>query len=342
MKALLLAGGKGTRLRPLTNFLPKPMVPIMGKPLLELTIEKLKDQNVDEVVISTCYKSHDIKKYFNNGKDLGIKVSYITEDFPLGTGGAIKNAEKFFDDTFIVLNSDIVNDVDYRKLIRYHKKMNSVATIAMTRVDNPSQYGVIEFNEKGYIEAFKEKPKEGETISNWINAGTYIFEPEVFNEIESNAVVSVERETYPRLLQKGYKLAAYKYNGYWKDIGTIEKYKEVHKDILSGICKFLKNDSSIDSKQINIHPSAKIIEPVFIGENVKIGSKAHIGPYVVIGDNSYIGNDCTIKNSVLWNNVKVNRSVNLINSIVASHCTVDSMNSVIDTIFVNGSNTLAS
>jgi len=156
VKALFLAGGLGTRLRPITNDLPKPMVPIMGKPLLERNIEKLKSYGIDEVVLSTCYKPHKIDKYFGDGKKFGVKISYITEDKPLGTAGAIKNAEELLSDTFLVFNADILSDIDIANMIRFHKEKGALATIAVTKVDNPSAYGVIEHDDDNFITAFKE------------------------------------------------------------------------------------------------------------------------------------------------------------------------------------------
>ncbi|AEF16121.1 Mannose-1-phosphate guanylyltransferase [Thermoanaerobacterium xylanolyticum LX-11] len=342
MKALLLAGGLGTRLRPLTNFLPKPMVPIMGRPLLESTILRLKNQGVDEVVISTCYKSNHIENYFKNGEKLGVKVSFIKEDIPLGTGGAIKNAEEFFNDTFLILNSDIICDIDIRSLVEYHKSKKALATIAMTKVEDPSQYGVIEYDDNDYITAFKEKPKPYETNSKWINAGIYVFEPQLLNEIPKDEVVSIERDTYPKLLSKGYKMAAYRYDGYWIDIGTIEKYKKVHFDILKKYCKYVDvSHHDIKHRKNIIDNSVKIVEPVFIGSNVKIDAKAEIGPYAIIGDNTHIGSNSIIRHSVLWDNVKVKGNVNLINAVVASNSVVDGMRKIEDEVYANGINDYA-
>jgi mannose-1-phosphate guanylyltransferase len=344
MKALLLAGGKGTRLRPITNNLPKPMVHIMGKPLLERTILNLKNCGVDEVVLSTCYKSKHIKDFLKDGAELGVKINYITEDIPLGTGGAIKNAEEFFDDTFIILNSDIVSDIDYAELIRYHKEKKAHVTIAMTEVEDPSQYGVIEFNDSGFVTAFKEKPKIGETSSKFINAGVYIFEPEVLKEIPANSVVSIEKETYPSLLKKGYNLAAYKFHGYWIDIGTLNKYKKVHEDILTGKCRILcknKGEILLDKKGIiiekgvKIHPTARIFEPAYIGNNVFIDAYAKIGPYAVIGNESYIGYKSMIKSSVIWDNVRINEFVKLCNAVITSKCIVKRDTEVLDTVLIS-------
>lgn len=343
MKALLLAGGKGTRLRPLTDRLPKPMVPIMGKPLIERVINKLKEAGVTEVVLSTCYKSHYIKNYLDNGSKLGIKIDYVSEDIPLGTGGAIKNSEKFFDDTFIVLNSDIVDDISYRDLVKFHKKKKASVSIAMTKVKDPSQYGVIEFDSDNYIDAFKEKPKQGETNSKWINAGVYVFEPEVFKEIPKDRVVSVERDIYPLLLEKGYRMAAYKYNDYWIDVGTLKKYIQAHVDILHSSCnKYRKANNISDikniifkSKNVKIYPDAKIIGPVFIGNNSIIGSNVQIGPYTVIGNNCHIDQMSNISRSILWDRININGDVNITNSVISSDCTIDKCCELLNTAYVS-------
>jgi mannose-1-phosphate guanylyltransferase len=327
MKALFLAGGLGTRLKPITNDLPKPMVPIMGKPLLERNIERLKKYGVDEIVLSTCYKPRKIEKYFKDGRKFGVKISYITEDTPLGTAGAIKNAQNFFDGTFLVFNADILSDIDISEMIRFHREKRALATIAATQVDNPSDYGVIEHDENGYITAFKEKPKPHETSSNLINAGVYIFEPQVLDEIPLGRAVSIERETYPLLLQKGYKMAVYNRCSYWLDLGTPVKYLNAHKDILDGKYQigdfdFYENRKYI-SRLANISSSARIIGPVYIEDNVKIGSNSVIGPRAVLCKNSSIGKGAKVVGSVVWDNVHVGSGASVINSVVMSKCRVN-------------------
>ncbi len=327
MKALFLAGGFGTRLRPITDDLPEPMVPIMGKPLLERNIEGLKKHGIDEVVLSTCYKPHKIKRYFGDGSNLGIKISYISEDMPLGTAGAIKNAQDFFNDTFLVFNADILSDINISDIVRFHKEKGAVATIAATQVDNPSAYGVIEHDENGFITAFKEKPQPHESSSNLINAGVYVFEPQILDEIPSGRAVSIERETYPMLLQKGFKIAVYNRCSYWLDLGTPGKYIKAHKDILKGIFNlgeydFNKNRKYI-SKTAKISSNARIVEPVYIGDNVEIGAFAVIGPDAVLCDNSSVGMGARIVGSVVWDHVHVGGGASVVNSVVMSNCRVD-------------------
>ncbi|AEF95001.1 Mannose-1-phosphate guanylyltransferase [Desulfotomaculum nigrificans CO-1-SRB] len=326
MKALFLAGGMGTRLRPLTNQIPKPMVPVMVRPLLERTMTKLKGYGIEQIVLSTCYQPQQIEEYFGDGGRLGLKIEYIREDIPLGTGGAIKNTEKFFDGPFIVFNSDILCDINIEELIRFHRSKSAVATIAVTQVDNPSMYGVIEFDRDDYIVSFKEKPHPSEITSNYINAGIYVFEPDVLREIPSGRAVSVEREVFPSLLQKGYQIAVYKGGSYWMDIGTPAKYLQAHKDILSGRCKIPEADYTSNiiftGKNSKIHPHARIIGPVYIGEHAEIGAFATIGPYTVIGNHCVIGRGSKVAGSIVWDKVTVDSGARLIDTIVADNCRI--------------------
>ena len=325
MKALFLAGGKGVRLQPLTNSMPKPMVPILNKPLLERTMLHLKKRGKSEMVISSCYQPKKIKDYFGDGEAFGLTIQYVVEDIPLGTGGAIKNTEDLFDDTFVVFNSDILCDIDMLKMMDYHKRSHALATIAVTEVEDPSAYGVIESDKQGYAVSFIEKPAPGDITSNFINAGIYIFEPEIFNEISLDGPVSVERVTFPKLLENSHRIAVYKDDSYWIDIGTLEKYKQVHKDILSGKCKMVDCNTSGNGihlgKNVEIHPDSKIIAPVYIGDHVKIGAKAIISN-TVIGSNSSIGEASRIVGSVIWDGVHISSDVRLRNTIITSNCDV--------------------
>ena len=309
MKALFLAGGMGTRLKPLTDDLPKPMVPIMNKPLLERSMENLRRCGIRDIVISTGYKSQYIQEYFGNGSKFGLDIEYICEDFPLGTGGAIRKTGHLYDDTFLVFNADILCNMDFSELVKYHKAKSAAVTIAVTRVDNPSAYGVIEYNNSGYAVTFTEKPEVDKIKSNYINAGVYVIEPEVLKEIPDDMPISIERETFPKLLQKGYKIAVHNGCSYWMDIGTPEKYMQTHEDIMAGDCRL--SGISFDNKGVfiaqnsNVDVTAEIIGPVYIGNSVIIGPYATVGPNAVIGDDVIVHMGCNVTNSILWNNVHV-------------------------------------
>ena len=336
MKALFLAGGKGIRMHPLTDKVPKPMVPIINKPLLERTMVHLKKNGISEIVISSCYRSQDIEEYFGNGEQFGLKIKYIVEDIPLGTGGAIKKAGARFKDTFMVFNSDIICDLDIQKMIDFHTRSRALATIAVTEVQDPSAYGVIEYDRDGYAVSFIEKPKPEQISSNFINAGIYIFEPELLKEIPINQVVSVEREVFPELLAKGHKIAVYKDDSYWMDIGTIEKYIQVHKDIMNRKCRMIDCNFSISNislgKNVRIHPDSRIIGPVCVGDNVEICAKAIISNSV-IGNNVIIGSGSRVVGSILWNDTIIGSGVGLKNTIVTSNCFIDGGLNFLSTVY---------
>lgn len=321
MKALFLAGGMGTRLQPLTDNLPKPMVPILNKPLLERTMINLKKCGISDVVVSTCYHPEYIENYFGNGSMLGLNIKYIVEESPMGTGGAIKMTEENFNEPFIVFNSDILSDIDINKMIAFHQSKKALATIAVTEVQDPSIYGVIEYDASGYAISFKEKPKKEETSSNSINAGIYIFEPAIFGEIASDRSVSIEREIFPKLLKNNQRISIYQSGSYWMDIGTIQKYRQAHWDIMSGKCKLIDCDFNSKmvslGKNITIHPSAIVTGPTFIGDNVIIGAKAEIN-HSVIGNNVLIGEDSKIVGSVIWNDIIISKKANLVDAVVTA------------------------
>lgn len=337
MKALFLAGGMGTRLQPLTDNLPKPMVAIMNKPLLERTMLNLKKCGITEVVISTCYHPEYIKDYFGKGNNLNLKMEYIVEDSPMGTGGAIKKAEEYFKDTFVVFNADILSDINLSKMIEFHKSKQSIATIAVTEVKDPSMYGVIEYDSNGYAITFKEKPKVGETSSKSINAGIYIFEPAIFKEIVSDRAVSIEREIFPKLLEKAAKIGIYQSGSYWMDIGTIEKYRQTHWDIMNGKCRLVdcnfNSDKICFGENVKIHSSSKITGPAYIGDNVIIGANVKIN-HSVIGNNVSIGMGSRIIGSILWNDVIINEDARLVDTVVTSSCSEDENVNLLKTITI--------
>ncbi len=309
----------------------------MNRPLLERNMESLKKCGICDIVISTCYKSQYIREYFGDGSKFGLKIEYICEDIPLGTGGAIKKAGNLFDGTFLVFNADILCSMDFMELVAFHRSKSAAVTIAVTRVDNPSAYGVIESDENGYALSFTEKPQAAEIRSNYINAGVYVMEPAVLREISEDRPVSVERETFPALLQKGSKVAVYKSDSYWMDIGTPVKYLQTHEDIMTGNCRMagmnFDGRSVIKDGKSMVDFTAKIIGPVYIGNNVKIGAYTTIGPNTVIGDNVWIHTGASVINSVLWDNVEIGAYAKLSGAVAASDCVVEGGSIHNDTAF---------
>ena len=326
MQALFLAGGKGTRLYPLTYGIPKPMVPVMGCPLLEHNMNILKLYGIKDIILSVCYKSAYIKNYFGNGSAFGLNLKYVEEDSPLGTGGAIKNCERYLKDTFFIFNSDILSNINYYEMLNYHNKQKAAVTIAVTRVDNPSSYGVINFDKHGYATSFCEKPSADNITSHFINAGVYIFNAKVLQEIPAGKNVSIEKEIFPMLLAEGQKIAVYKGCNYWLDIGTLEKYVQANQDGFIG--KLFLPNMNFRQQSIYSQPNTKISKsvilrgPVYIGENVQIQANTVIGPRVILGNNTVIGKGSNISDSILWNRIQVKNEIKIDRCIITDESIV--------------------
>src|SRR5215203_3721657 len=235
MKAILLAGGKGTRLRALTIHTPKPIVPIFNRPFLHYQIDLLKQvPEIDEVILSLNYQPRRVEEIFGDGTDVGIRIRYVVEPAPLGTGGAIKYAGDKLTESVVVFNGDVLTQIDLAAVIGLHRERRAKATIVLTPVENPSAYGLVETDAQGNIQRFLEKPKPEEITTNRINAGIYVLEPDTFDRIPSEVAWSIERSYFPSLIERGETFVAYTYDGYWIDIGTAEKYTDVHRDIMDG------------------------------------------------------------------------------------------------------------
>ena len=235
MKAILLAGGKGTRLRPLTVHTPKPIVPIFNRPFLYYQIDQLRQvPEIDEAILSLNYQPRRIEEIFGDGEGLGLKLRYVVEPIPLGTAGAIRYAGDQLTESVVVFNGDVLTQVDLRAVLALHRQRKAKATIVLTPVDNPRAYGLVETDAQGNIERFLEKPGEDEITCNTINAGIYILEPDTFDRIPKDTAWSIERSFFPSLIERGETFVAYVYDGYWIDIGTPAKYLQVHRDIMDG------------------------------------------------------------------------------------------------------------
>src|SRR5581483_7575344 len=224
MKAIILVGGQGTRMRPLTDHLPKNIVPLCGTPFLTYQFEYLKKVGIKEIVLSLGYRPDDIQKVYGDGRKLKVKIHYVVEKEPLGTAGAIKNAEKFVKGhSIIVLNGDILTDIPLKKMIASHRKNKNIATLGLFRVEDPTAYGLVLLDAKGQITRFLEKPTADEAVTDTINAGVYVFEPEVFGYIPPGQNYSAERGLFPGLLGAKERFGGFVWNGYWQDIGTPRK-----------------------------------------------------------------------------------------------------------------------
>lgn len=298
LKALILAGGFGTRLRPLSCTRPKTLFPLVNKPLLEWIYERIAKNNVQEAILAvnglTAYyiKRRRIPKY-----GLRIKYSIDPPKTPLGTGGPIKKAERLIgnSDPFFVLNGDIFAELSYKKILEVHRKNKALATIALHEVEDPTRYGVAEVTEKGRIKKFIEKPAKGTAPTNLINAGIYVLSPEIFSYIPKEKHISMEREIFPKLVEEG-KLYGHIINGLWMDIGKPEEYLEANRILLKTLDRKQKSKS---------RDEFELKDPVEIDESVTIDTKSVIGPYAIIGRNSTIGKNVCIKNSVILSDSRI-------------------------------------
>src|SRR5215467_12599309 len=233
MKGLILAGGKGTRLRPLTLNTPKPIVPVANAPFLLYQIGLMRSGGIGEVILSLSYQPRKIEELLKDGSDYDVRIRYAVEATPLGTGGAFKNAEEYIDSSTVVFNGDVLTGLDLSAVIKQHQRAGAVATIVLTPVDNPSAYGLVETDSDGWVKRFVEKPGPNEVTCNTINAGVYVLEPSVLQYMPKNEPYSFERGLFPTLLENKEPVTAYVSDKYWIDIGTPQKYLEVHQDILS-------------------------------------------------------------------------------------------------------------
>ncbi|MCD4785930.1 MAG: NDP-sugar synthase [Candidatus Eremiobacteraeota bacterium] len=325
MKAVVLVGGEGTRLRPLTYDLPKPMVPICGKPFAQYQMELIKKHGINEVIFSLGYKWNSFEDYFKEGSNLGMKIHYVVEESPLGTAGAIKNVEDYIDnDAFLVFNGDILSEMDLTDIINFHKQKKSKSTIVLTPVDNPCIYGVVELDENQRIEMFTEKPKPEDVRSNQINAGLYVLEPEILNRMERGVNYSIERQIFPAMLEEGEPMYGYKYPDYWMDIGNPFKYLSANQDMLLG--KMKHNPGLVNGihkgKNVTIADGVTLEKPVWIGDDVIIKEGAKIIGPAVINKGCKIGESTTVEKALLWENTELGSGCSLNSCLVGRGCKV--------------------
>jgi len=326
MKAILLAGGKGTRLRPLTIHTPKPIVPIFNRAFLHYQIDLLKQvPEIDEVILSLNYQPRRIEEVFGDGADLGIKIRYVVEPVPLGTAGAIKYAGDKLTESVVVFNGDVMTQLDLAAVIRMHRERQARATIVLTPVDNPSAYGLVETDGQSNIKRFIEKPKSEEITTIHINAGIYVLEPDTFDRIPSEVPWSIERSYFPSLIERNETFVAYIYNGYWIDIGTPEKYVQVHRDIMDG--RFvappfagLTSPRRCIAPDVRIEEGATIGDPVFIDEGVLVKAGARLGPYAVLGRQTQVEEEAIIERAIVWPNCRIGSQSSITDAVLGRQC----------------------
>ncbi|MBX9941070.1 MAG: mannose-1-phosphate guanyltransferase [Candidatus Obscuribacterales bacterium] len=328
MKAVIMAGGSGTRLRPLTCNLPKPMVPVAGKPMSEHIVNLLKRHGFDDIVFTLHYLPDAIRDYFGDGSDFGCKISYsVEEGKPLGTAGCVKAIQDHLDSTFIVISGDSLTDMDLGKALEFHKEKKSKATLVLKRVENPLEYGVVITDNEGRIQRFVEKPGASEIFSDTVNTGTYILEPEVMLYVVMGREQDFSNDLFPLLLLRNEPMYGYVADGYWCDIGNLAVYRQAHRDVLDGLVNI-----NLDLPQIEpgvfvghgsqIDASVQLEGPVMIGKNCRIGRETVISKHSVIGDNVVIQEKASLKQPVIWSNAYVGSNAQLRACVVCNNSTI--------------------
>ncbi len=318
MKGLILAGGKGKRLRPLTLNMPKPVVPVTNRPFLLYQLDLMKSIGIEEIILSLSYQPRKIEDLLKDGADFDVLIRYAVEGTPLGTAGAVKNAEEWIDSPLVVFNGDVLTSLDLGSIIETHRATGAVATIVLTPVEDPTAYGLVETDDSGRIERFLEKPGADEVTCNTINAGTYILEPSVLERIPKGQPFSFERELFPALLASGERMTGVVSDCYWIDIGTPAKYLEVHRDILNG--KYTSPDVPPPYLASGSLPSGAFVDDVsIIGPEVVIREGVRIESSV-IGSNCKIDAGAHIVDSVIWSTNTIDADARISGSLIARGC----------------------
>lgn len=322
-----MGGGQGSRLRPLTCHLPKPMVPVCNKPVMEYCLDLLRRHQVTHVYVTLHYLADEIIAHFGNGSDFGLRMHYSVEQEPMGTAGSVHLLRDSLDSTFFVVSGDALTDIDLQAALLYHRQRQAKATLVLTRVPNPLEFGVVVTNDDGAVQRFLEKPTWGEVFSDTVNTGIYILEPEVLDLIPAGQAFDFSSDLFPILLQKKWPLFGYIASGYWCDVGTLEKYQEAHHDLLSGRVDLelpgavLRRDIHV-GKGTRIHPAAQLEPPLVIGKNCRIHEGARILEGTVLGDNCIVEEGATLHRDVVWSDTFLGRKVRTQGAIIGRKVTL--------------------
>ena len=303
--AVVMAGGEGTRLRPLTCDLPKPMAPIANRPIMAHIMSLLSRLGVTRAFATLHYLADEVESYFGDGADWGIQLDYAVEDIPLGTAGSVRRLMDRLDRTFLVISGDALTDFDLRPAIEFHRARGAIATLVLTRVPDPLEYGVVITESDGRVRRFLEKPSAGEVFSDTVNTGIYVLEPQVLARVDPARPFDFSKDLFPALLNEGQLLCGYVAEGYWTDVGSLEQYCTANQDCLRGaVSVSLPGEQVADGiwvgRDTRLHPSARVQAPVLIGHGCSIGEEAQIGPFSIIGDNCIIEPGVVLDRSVIW------------------------------------------
>lgn len=317
MKAVIMAGGEGTRLRPLTSNQPKPMLPLANRPMMEHIVLLLKEHGFTDIVVTVAFMANTIRTYFGDGSELGVRMVYATEDTPLGTAGSVRNAmDELKREPFVVISGDVLTDIDLSAVVRFHEERKALVTIGLKAMENPLEFGIVITRADGAVERFLEKPGWGQVFSDTINTGIYVIQPEVFDWIEAGRSVDWSGEVFPKMLAAGKPIFGAVCEGYWEDVGTIEAYRSAHLDVLDGkvalsLEGFRLSGGVVLGEGAEVHPEATVHGPAVIGDYTRVDAGANLKPYTVLGNNVRVGPDAELERAVVHDNVYLGRAVRL-------------------------------
>ena len=320
-----MAGGEGTRLRPLTSNAPKPMIPVTNRPMMEHVIGLLRQHGFDEIVVTVAFMANAIRTYFGDGAEFGVRMVYATEETPLGTAGSVRNAMDVLDERFLVISGDVLTDIDLTSVIKVHEERGAMASIALKAMENPLEFGIVITREDGSIERFLEKPTWGQVFSDTINTGIYVLEPEIFDYIPAGRPVDFSEEVFPALLAEGKPLFGHTVEGYWEDVGALDAYLSAHRDVLDAkvaldVPGFPLGEGVWLGEGTEVHPSATIVGPAVIGDYTVVEAGAHLGEYTVLGSNVWVGPEAYLERSIVHDNTYLGGGVRLRGCVVGRSC----------------------
>ena len=315
-----MAGGEGTRLRPLTSNQPKPMISLANRPMMEHIVRLLKEHGFDDIVVTVAFMPHAIRTYFGDGSEFGVRMVYATEETPLGTAGSVRNARDELDEAFLVISGDVLTDIDLSAVVRFHQERGALATIALKAMDNPLEFGIVITRPDGSVERFLEKPTWGEVFSDTVNTGIYVLEPEIFDYI-GEGVVDFSADVFPQLLAEQEPLYGFVADGYWEDVGNLDAYMRAHQDVLDrkvdvDVPGFRLSEGVWLGEGTEVSPDARVEGPAIIGDYSRVEAGAHLGAYTVLGANVMVRSEAYLERTIVLDNAYLGEGVRLRGSVI--------------------------
>jgi mannose-1-phosphate guanylyltransferase len=341
MNAVVLVGGGGTRLRPLTYAVPKPLLPVLNRPLITHLLANLQRHGVNHVVFAAAAGDHRIEEVLGSGEGTGLTLTYSYEVEPLGSGLAVKQAARDFESAFFVCNGDVISDLDLTAMAQRHRERDAILSISLASVENPTGYGVVELAEGDRIIRFVEKPPPGEAPSSWANAGTWLFEPAVLNHIPDEKMDrSLEQLVFPALIADGWRVQGFPSGGYWMDVGTCERYLQLHYDLLNGVLPGCLTEDTSSAPAISegseVWPDAAIGARVILGSGCRVGAQVQVTGPSVIGDRCDLREKAIVERCVIWSNAKIGAGAIVRDSVIGEGCLIGDEAIVEGAVLANG------